>query len=134
MTKVNPNNGNETKSDIFPRNIFKCDTISFFIKIYWSISVTWNLFNSMTKEQKKWKWNKIRNFSMGHIQIWHFFHQDILKYLSDFQNWNFSILWLKWTQTMGMKQNQTFFQGTYSNLMLFFIGRKILEYFNDFYN
>ena len=26
MTKVNPNNGNETKSDIFPWDIFKSDT------------------------------------------------------------------------------------------------------------
>ena len=25
MTKVNPNNGNETKSDIFPWDIFKSD-------------------------------------------------------------------------------------------------------------
>ena len=25
MTKVNPNNGNETKSDIFPCDIFKSD-------------------------------------------------------------------------------------------------------------
>ena len=32
MTKVNPNNGHETKSDIFPWGIFKSDTISFFIK------------------------------------------------------------------------------------------------------
>ena len=32
MTKMNPNNGNETKQDIFPWNIFKSDTISFFIK------------------------------------------------------------------------------------------------------
>ena len=30
MTKVNPNNGNETKSDIFPWDIFKSDTISFY--------------------------------------------------------------------------------------------------------
>ena len=30
MTKVNPNNRNETKSDIFPQNIFKSDTITFF--------------------------------------------------------------------------------------------------------
>ena len=30
MTKVNPSNGNETKSDIFPWDIFKSDTISFF--------------------------------------------------------------------------------------------------------
>ena len=43
------------------------------------------------------------------------------------------LLWLKWTQTMKLKQNQTFC-GTYSNLTLFFIGRKILTYFNDFYN
>ena len=32
MTKVNPNNGNETKSDIFPWDIFKADTKSFLIK------------------------------------------------------------------------------------------------------
>ena len=35
---------------------------------------------------------------------------------------------------MEMKQNQTFFHGTYSNLTSFFIGGKILKYFNDFYN
>ena len=29
---VNPNNGNETKSDIFPWDIFKSDAISFFSK------------------------------------------------------------------------------------------------------
>ena len=34
MTKVNPNNGNETESDILLRDIFKSDTISFFIKNY----------------------------------------------------------------------------------------------------
>ena len=32
MTKVNPNNGNQTKSDIFPWDMFKSNTISFFIK------------------------------------------------------------------------------------------------------
>ena len=30
MTEVNPNNGNEIKSDIFPWDIFKSDTTSFF--------------------------------------------------------------------------------------------------------
>ena len=34
MTKVNSNNGNETKSDIFPWEIFESDTISFFIEKY----------------------------------------------------------------------------------------------------
>ena len=29
MTKVNPNNGNETKSDIFSWDIFQSDVISF---------------------------------------------------------------------------------------------------------
>ena len=32
MTKVKPNIGNKTKSDIFPWDIFKSDTMSFFIK------------------------------------------------------------------------------------------------------
>ena len=30
MAKVNPNNKNETKSDIFPWDIFKSDVIYFF--------------------------------------------------------------------------------------------------------
>ena len=32
MTKVNQNDGNETKSDIFPWNILRPETIFFFIK------------------------------------------------------------------------------------------------------
>ena len=32
MTKVNANNGNETKSDIFPGDIFKSDFIYFLSK------------------------------------------------------------------------------------------------------
>ena len=32
MTKVNPNNGNETKSDSFPWKIFNSNTISFLSK------------------------------------------------------------------------------------------------------
>ena len=34
MTKAYPNNENETKSDIFPWDIFKSDRIFFFIKNY----------------------------------------------------------------------------------------------------
>ena len=33
---------------------------------------------------------------------------------------------------MEMKQNQQFFHGTHSNLTSFFIGHKIIKYFNDF--
>ena len=73
---------------------------------------------------------------MGHIQIWRhiFCDQNILVYFNDFPNQNFSGLLLKWTETMEMKQNQTFFHGTYLNLTSFFTGRKMLKYFNDFYN
>ena len=38
-----------------------------------------------------------------------------LKYFNVFQIRNFSVLWLKRTQIMEMKINQTFFHGTYSN-------------------
>ena len=34
MTKVNPHNGNETKLDVFPWDIFESYAISFFIKKY----------------------------------------------------------------------------------------------------
>ena len=43
MTKVKPNNGNETKSDVFLWDILKSDTISFFIKKYYSISMTFKI-------------------------------------------------------------------------------------------
>ena len=79
MTKVSPNNGHETKSDILPSDIFKFDT--------------------------------------DHI----FLYQRLLKYFNDFQNQNFSV----WTQTMELKQNQTFSVGH---------NQIILKYFNDFYN
>ena len=39
----------------------------------------------------------------------------IIKLIHDFQNRNFSVLWLKRTQTMELKQNQAFFPGTYSH-------------------
>ena len=78
---MNPKNENETKTDIFLRDIFKLDS-----------------------------------------------YQTKLKYFSYFQNQNFSNLWLKWTQTIEIKQNQTVFHGIYSNLVLLFIGRKMLKY------
>ena len=57
--------------------------------------------------------NQTRHCFTGHNQIWHhFFYQKKVKYFNDLQNWNFSVLWLKWTQTMEMKQNQTFFHGS----------------------
>ena len=43
MTKENPNNGNETKSDIYPWDIFKLDPIPFLIEKYQSISMTFKI-------------------------------------------------------------------------------------------
>ena len=48
-----------------------------------------------------------------HNQIWHHFLSKTLKYFTNLQNWNFSVLWLKWTQIMEMKK--TIFHGTYLN-------------------
>ena len=87
ISQFYPNNGIETKSDIFPWDIFKSGVISFFIK----------------KTFKK---------------------------INGFQNQNLSGLWLKWTQKMEIRH----FQGTYSNLTSYFIGSKILKYFNGFCN
>ena len=56
----------------------------------------------------------------------------ILKYSSDFKNLNFSVLRLKWTETMEMKQNQTFFHWRYLSLTQYLFYQKILKYFNDF--
>ena len=83
---------------------------------------------------KKWSLNQIIHYLTGHNQIWHHFCIKKLKYLNELQNRNFSVLWLKWIQTMEMKENKKFFHGTYSNLTPHLFQRKILKYFNDFQN
>ena len=87
MTKVNPNNGNETKSDIFPCGIFKSD-ISFIIKKYSSTSMTFRTkicqFYDYSKP-KQWKLNKIRHFFFTYSNLTSFFIDcKILQYLNDF--------------------------------------------------
>ena len=57
-----------------------------------------------------------------------------LKYFNDFQNQNFSVLWLKWAKTMKIKQNQTFFHRIYLNLTPCLFYQKILRCFNNFQN
>ena len=42
MTKVNPNNGNRMKSDIFQWDVYKSDNISFYPKI----SIYFNCFKN----------------------------------------------------------------------------------------
>ena len=56
-----------------------------------------------------------QTFFLGHFQIWNhvYFYQKILKHFK-----NKSFLWLKWTQTMQMKQNQTFCHRKFLNLTI----------------
>ena len=51
MTKVSPNNGNETKSDIFPWNIFKSDIIFTCFKMlkYFNDFYNWHFSISLQK-------------------------------------------------------------------------------------
>ena len=114
-------------------------SIYMYIYIFESLSMTFKINISQfydLSELKQWKWNKTRYFSMRYIQIWrhiyiYIYMKSDWKSFNGFQNWHFSVLWLKWTQTVGMKQNQTFFHWTYSNQIFFITGWKILKYFND---
>ena len=69
MTKVNPKNGNETKPDIFPWDVFKSNSNFFLMKKYQNICKTFKikskLLSFMTKvnpsngnEKKKKKKNR----------------------------------------------------------------------------
>ena len=92
--------------------------ISFLIKKIWSISMTF-----------KMKFVSFRNETKSYIFPWDIFKCDTISFLLLLcfnSKWNFSILWLKWTEAMEMKHNQTFFHGTYWNLTQIFISRKIL--------
>ena len=112
MTKVSLNNGNDTKSDIFPWDIFKSDSISFFSSKYIKL------------KQR----NKIKHFFKGHIQIWHhiFFYQNILKYFNDFQNQNVN------PKNKNEAKSDIFPWDIFKSETFFY--QNILKYFKDFQN
>ena len=63
-----------------------------------------------------------------------FFCQKILKCFNDLQNRNLPVLWLKWTPAIEMKQNQTFFDRTYLNLIQHLFLSTNIRNFNGFQN
>ena len=83
--------------------------------------------NSLPKILHKQSLNQIRLSLTGHNQIWH--HFSIKKYESILMTFKIEILWRKWTQIMEMKQNQTFFHGTHSNLTPYLSLSKIIKIF-----
>ena len=122
----------------FALDIFKSDTISFLsrdIKVFQWLSKS-EFYSFMTKVNPNNGNETNQAFSHETYSnlTSYIFYEKMLKYFTDFQNQNFSVLWLQWSQTTEMKQNQTFFHDTHSDLTSFFSGRKTLNYFNDFYN
>ena len=77
---VNPNNGNETKSNIFPWDIFKSDAISFFSKILKQVQT------SEMKQNQTFFHGAYSNLTP------YLFYQKILKHFNDFQSRNFSVV------------------------------------------
>ena len=137
MTKVNPSNRNETKSDIFHgpyqiwRHIFFCLKVSKYFNDFenQNFSVLW-----LKWTQKKCKWSKIRHFPVGYIHIWRhiLLCQKNIKVFLWLLRLNFSDLWLSWTQAMEMKLNQTYFIWEDWDLTSYIFCQKLLMYFNDF--
>ena len=103
MTKVKANNGNETKSDIFPGDIFKSDFIYFLSK---NIKICQWILNSqvvsfMTKVNSS-NGNETKSdiFHEAYSNLMLFFiRRKILKYFNEFFNWHLSVSLQKWTQT-----------------------------------
>ena len=79
---------------------------------FWSDNrfLNWKILNYFNKILNSYSSGYRQNITKSH------FNKKILNNFNGLQNWNFLVLWRKWTQAMGMKQNQTFFLGTYSNL------------------
>ena len=109
MEKVIPDNGNETKSDIFPWDTFKPDSIYFYLSEYYKV-IEWlskSEFLSFFTKMKPKNWNETKSdiFPWDIFKSNTFIYPNILKYISDLQNRNFSILLLKSIQAIKMKQN-----------------------------
>ena len=75
MTKVNPNNGNEAKSDIFSRTIFKSDVISILSK---NIKVCQLLSNSKFRSFMTKVNPNNGNETKSDIFPWDIFKSDII--------------------------------------------------------
>ena len=94
MTKVNRNNGNETKWDIFPRDIFKSDIIFISRKIlkYFNDFYNWHFSISSQKWAQS---SKVKQNHTGHVQIWQYFcylqSSTLLKWLLKFFLMRFTI-------------------------------------------
>ena len=95
---MNSNNRNETKSDIFPWDIFKCDTISAFVKKYSSILMTLlsrskylsfitkvNGNNEIETKSDNFPWDIFKSDRI-------FFYKKVFKYFNDFQDPNILVL------------------------------------------
>ena len=137
MTKVNPSNRNETKSDIFPWPISNLTPHIFLPKSIKIFQWLWKskFFSFMTKvNPKKCKWSKIRHFPVGYIHIWRhiLLCQKNIKVFLWLLRLNFSDLWLSWTQAMEMKLNQTYFIWEDWDLTSYIFCQKLLKYVNDF--
>ena len=79
MTKVNPNNENETKSSTFPWDIFKFDDIYFLIKNIKVFNILSKLkFVSFTNKLNK----SIRNEAKSDILLCDIFKSDVIYLLS----------------------------------------------------
>ena len=59
----------------------------------------WPLKSKQLKQTVEMKQNHIFSGDIAKSDII-FFYQKIFRYFSDFQNQNFSVLWLHWTQEM----------------------------------
>ena len=85
-------------------------------------------------EPKNWKWNKTRHFSKGNIQIWHHF---LSKHIKVFQ-WVLKLTFLNFMTKVNPKNGNEIksdiFPWDIFKSGIIFIDRKILKYFNNFYN
>ena len=86
MTKVNPSNGNETKSDILPMDILKFDIVFIGRKIlkYFNYFYNWHFSISLQKWAQSRKWNKITRDTCKSDSIC--FIYKAAHYLNDFWN------------------------------------------------
>ena len=97
MTKVNLNNGNETKWDILPWNIFKSDNIfvlSKCIKVFQWLPKSVKPNNGSETKSDIFSWDIFKSDIFKSFFIGH----KILKYFNDLYNWHLSILFQKWAQ------------------------------------
>ena len=117
-----PKNTNKTKNTETNFDL-TTDSLIENIKLF-QLSLKSVFFNILPKFYSE-SLNQNTLFDRTHSNLTWFFYQKELKYFNDFQNRNFSVVWLKWTKPWKWNKISHFLMGHIQSHVIYFLSKNI---------